>query len=70
MATHAGVIKAIVSSFFFGSTACRIIINNNNNNNNNNNDLLTIFLHGSSTYYIHTEKYSPKSCVVNFDPSY
>ena len=69
MAIHEGVIKAIVSSLFFfsGSTACRIIINNNNNNNN---DLLTVFLHGSSTYYIHTEKYSPKSCVVNFDPSY
>ena len=67
MATHEGVIQAIVSSlFFFGSTACRIIINNNNNNNN---DLLTVFLHGSSTYYIQTEKYSPKSCVVNFDPS-
>ena len=65
MATHEGVIKAIVSSLFFGSTACRIIIINNNNN-----DLLTVFLHGSSTYYIHTEKYSPKSCVVNFDPSY
>ena len=66
MATHEGVIKAIVSSFFFGSTACRIIINNNYNNN----DLLTVFLRGSSTYYIHTEKYSPKSCVVNFDLSY
>ena len=67
MATHEGVIKAIVSSLFFGSTACRIIINNNNNNSN---DLLTVFLHGSSTYYIHAEKYSPKSCVVNFDLSY
>ena len=51
MATHEGVIKAIVGSFFFRYNS----LQDNNKKNNNNNDLLTVFLHGSSASVILTK---------------